>query len=103
MQPNRPVMKLKTNLKLLIDAKGYKTSQVARLSGVPPQRLCDWLSGAQVRNVDQLKKVCEVLGVTLDAILFSDVTDCSSKPNGAANDPQLEEQVFMVRIKRVKE
>ena len=103
MQPNRPVMKLKTNLKLLMDAKGLRASQVSRLSGVPSQRISDWTAGATVRNLDQLKKVCEVLGVTIDAILFSDVTDCSSKPNGAANDPQLEEQVFMVRIKRVKE
>ena len=100
MLPNRPLMRLKTNLKLLLDAKGYKTSQVARLSGVPPQRLSDWLAGAQVRNIDQLKKVCEVLGVTLDAIMFSD-NPTSSNHTTATHVDLGQEQVFEVKIRRI--
>lgn len=95
-------MYLKANLKRLMESKGLKASQLARLSGVPAQRLCDWLAGAQVRNLDQLKKVCEILEVTLDAILFSEDSASGHSNKSKAND-FLEEQIFVIKVKRLKE
>lgn len=51
--------------------KGIKQGEAAKLIGVMPQTLRNWEKGKTSPNLAQLKKVCELYGITPDHIFFN--------------------------------
>lgn len=59
-------------VKVVMDSKGIKKSEVARATGYSYQHIHDLLSGERRWNEDSINKVCDVLGITIN-ISFSDI------------------------------
>lgn len=86
------VFQLKTQLKALLERHTLTAAELARRSGVPKQVLSLWLAGAEPRKLSQLKKVAEVLSVSVDELCFGR----SSPP-----DPDWIEGTFVGKIRRL--
>lgn len=63
-------MELAKNLTKLCEERSLSVSKLARLSGVKQPTIFGWTTGRAVRNYDDLKKVCEVLKVSVHFILY---------------------------------
>lgn len=68
-------MNLKTQLKFYLNKRGMSASELARKAGVSKQLLSQWLNGAEPRKVQQVKKVADALGTSVDHILFGSGED----------------------------
>jgi transcriptional regulator with XRE-family HTH domain len=105
---NRPIelkMNLKYQLRYFLDQREMSASQLAKKAKIPKQSLSGWLSGSNPRDVRQVKKVADVLGVSVDHLLFGHGTDL-----GKQRVTELEALLgndwiaglFEVRFRRVK-
>jgi transcriptional regulator with XRE-family HTH domain len=65
-------MKLDKILLKLCKEKGLTLAALAKESGVPQPTLHGWTTGRSVQNIDDLKKVCDVLEVSLHYILYEE-------------------------------
>ena len=65
-------MELAKNLTRLCEEKGVTLTNLARLSGVKQPTLFGWSTGRAVHNLNDLRKVCGVLKISLHEILFSE-------------------------------
>ena len=63
-------MNLKHQLKFFLDQRGFTASHLAKKANVPKQSISGWISGNNPRDVRQVKRVADVLGVSLDHLLF---------------------------------
>jgi transcriptional regulator with XRE-family HTH domain len=95
-------MKLKSNLKQLLELKGMTASTLARSSGVPKQTLTDWLAGTSPKNIDALKRVARVLEITIDELCFNDQP--KGKPDiFEQNLDSINAGVFEVVLRKVRQ
>lgn len=81
------IMELAKNLNKLCAEKGMTLTQVARLSGVKQPTLHGWSTGRAVKKIDDLKKVCDVLKVSVHFMLYG-----TPDPHEQSN--QLLEEIF---------
>jgi transcriptional regulator with XRE-family HTH domain len=65
-------MKLDKILLKLCKEKGLTLATLTKESGVPQPTLHGWTTGRSVQNLDDLKKVCDVLEVSLHYILYEE-------------------------------
>lgn len=65
-------MLLSKTLTKLCKEKKITLSQLSKKSGIPQPTLHGWQNGREVGKIDDLKKVCEVLEVSLHQILFDE-------------------------------
>lgn len=65
-------MKLKSQIKLYLKETGMTASQLAKKADVPKQSLSGWLAGSNPRDVRQVKRVADVLEITIDHLMFGD-------------------------------
>lgn len=93
-------VKLKENLKRKMEERHLRLTDLAKLSSVPKQRISDWLAGAIVRNLDQLKQVATVLETSVDELLFTDVIHGESKLPVIGKIVDVEE-VYEVRVRKL--
>lgn len=63
-------MVLAQQLKVLMKKKRMTVSQLSSATGVPAKTLYHYLEGRTPRNLDHVRKVCEVLKVSADYLLF---------------------------------
>lgn len=63
-------MDFSKNLIRACKEKGLTISQLSRLSGVKQPTLHGWTTGRSVHNLDDLKKVCIILEVSVHKLLF---------------------------------
>lgn len=63
-------MKFKEQLLLLLDRHDMTSAQLSRKAQVPTQTISNWLSGRKPKDFEQVKRVADVFGVTLDFILY---------------------------------
>lgn len=63
-------MELGKNITLLCRERNLTLSGLARLSGVKQPTLHGWTTGRSVQNLNDLKRVCEVLQVSLHTLIF---------------------------------
>lgn len=66
-------MRLKQNLKHLLELKGITASNLSRISKTPKQTLADWLAGVSPKDLVAVKRVATALNVTVDDLCFGDV------------------------------
>jgi len=65
-------MRLKEQLKHLLDQNNMNPTQLSRKANVPRQTVGNWLSGQAPKNLDQVKRVADLLHVTLDHLLYGE-------------------------------
>lgn len=63
-------MELGKNIIRLCEERNLSLSALARLSGVKQPTLHGWTTGRSVQNLDDLRKVCLILEVSLHSIIF---------------------------------
>lgn len=66
-------MELSKNLLKLCKKRNLSLSALAKKSGVKQPTLHGWSTGRSVQNIDDLKRICEVLEVGLHTILYGEV------------------------------
>lgn len=97
-------MNLKQQIKLFLKTRGMTAIQLSRASGVPDATIADWLAGRSPRNLDQVKKVADVFGVSIDHLVYGE---------GLAKEDKITDidallgdgwigGVFEVRLRRLK-
>lgn len=98
-------MNLKKQLRLYLDSREMTATQLAKRSSVPKQSLSGWLAGSNPRDVRQVKRVADVLGTTLDNLMFGDGIDPEAR-RVLELDALVGEGwiggLFEVRLRRVK-
>ncbi len=80
-------MKLKENLRKLIESRGTTASKLGRVAGVPKQSISEWMSGSMPKDLRKVKKVAEALETTIDVLCFGNP---ESKFDGAERSIDLE-------------
>ena len=98
-------LNLKKQLRYYLEKKEMTASHLAKKASVPKQSLSGWLSGNNPRDVRQVKRVAEVLGVSVDNLLFG-----SGNDEGSQKITELDallgndwvSGIFEVRLRRVK-
>lgn len=60
------------NLKAAIKARRLTLKSLSRLVGIPYSTLHTWCDNRQPRDIVKVKRLCDYLGVDLDAFLFGD-------------------------------
>lgn len=60
---------LKNNLTMLRGIHGYSQEEIAEKIGISRQAYAKWESGATVPDVEKCRRLAEVYGVTIDALL----------------------------------
>lgn len=65
-------MNLSKNLKRILFERNLKAAELARLAGVSKTSLSEWLSGSNPRDITKLKKVADILSVSIDELCFGD-------------------------------
>lgn len=68
-------MNLKSQLKFHLSLRSMTQSELARKAGVSKQVLSLWMGGAKPKNIDQIKRVADVFGVSVDNLLFGTGVD----------------------------
>lgn len=63
-------MELDKNLTTLLKKKKMSLATLARKSGVKQPTLHGWTTGRSVQNLNDLRRVCEILEVSLFKVLF---------------------------------
>ena len=97
-------MKLKTELKTLLAARAITASELSKKSGVSKQTISDWMAGREPKRLTQVKKVADVLNVSLDELCFGSNTETLERKQNI--EQLLTEQwvsgVFEVKFRRLK-
>ncbi len=63
-------MNLATNLKKFCKAKKLSITELARQTGVRQNTIHGWANGRRVLNLDDLKKVADVLEVSIHMLVY---------------------------------
>lgn len=73
-----PPLNLKRQLARFIRERSLTGAELARRSGVPKQSISDWLAGVRPRNIAQVKRIADTLGVGLTELCFGpEITEAS--------------------------
>lgn len=66
---------LKENLTMLRGINGYSQEEIAERIGISHQAYAKWESGATIPDVEKCRRLAEVYGVTVDALLKTEQVD----------------------------
>ncbi len=100
------LMNLKQQLKFYLEHREVSASQLARKAKVPKQSISGWLAGSNPRDIRQIKRVADVLGVTIDHLMFGsgeDSQQSKAKSFDALIDGEWFSGLFEVRLRRIKD
>jgi transcriptional regulator with XRE-family HTH domain len=70
-------MKLDKVLKSKLQKRGVKITQLSKATKVPLQTLHNWLSGQKPRDIDQVKRVADYFGVSINSLCFDEIEKTS--------------------------
>lgn len=95
-------VKIGVVLKRLMKEKKISVKALSKESGVPVSTIHEWQNGRSPRNVVQAKNVADILGISLNRLLF----DEDEKHDVISLSSILKEDVFSgvfeINIKRVR-
>ena len=78
----------------LRDKKGYKDSDVARITGITKSTFSDWKSGRSCPKNDKLQKIAETLGVTVDYLMTGNTGDDSKHYYANEETREIAQEIF---------
>lgn len=97
-------MTLKKQLQLYLEKSDLTAAQLSRKSGVSQQVLSTWLRGGEPRKMEQVKKVADALGTTVDHLCFGE--GAQSKEGSMDLDTVFGDEwisgLFEVKLRRIK-
>lgn len=93
-------MDLKHQLRALINENCTSIAKVSRITGIAAQTLHNWLSGTEPRSLNQVKKVADHFGVTLDYICFAIDPDKQTEIQDFGDE--INADIFEVALGRTK-
>lgn len=67
-------------------SKKISQAQIARLIGVSPSNITEWLKGRGVPNADKIKKLAEVLGVAVSDLIDEPPSGTTTISNSTFNN-----------------
>ncbi len=67
-------------------SKKISQAQIARLIGVSPSNITEWLKGRGVPNADKIKKLAEVLGVAVSDLIDEPPSGTTTISNNSFNN-----------------
>ncbi len=105
LAPKPSSMTLKKQLKFYLERNDIVAAQLARKANVPKQSLSGWLAGSNPRDVKQVKRVADALGISLDNLLFGDGQDGDVVKGGDLSALLGDEWLsgtFEMKIRRIK-
>lgn len=86
----------------LMKEKGYSVKTLSKSSGLPVSTLHEWLGGRSPRNFVQVKKVADVLGVSLNRLLFDEPDKHETISLNQILKDDLFNGTFEISVKRVR-
>lgn len=97
-------MTLKDQILFYLEKSDMTASQLSRKAKVPKSNISEWLTGRKPKDFEQVKRVADVLGTTLDNLCFGRGLEKTTKSQS------LEEMVegdwisgkFEIKIRRIK-
>lgn len=99
-------MHLKTNIRELIKFHGITVAHLARSTKIPLQTLHGWLSGADPRNMNQLKKIADYFNHTIDELCFDQINPKAKKHSKKEKIEEYADEInagtFEVVLRRIK-
>lgn len=98
-------MNLKRQLRYYLEKRDLTAAQLARKAEVPKQSMSGWLSGNNPRDVRQVKRVADALGISLDNLLFGNGEDAATSKGtdlGSLLGDEWLSGTFEMKIRRVK-
>lgn len=93
-------MKLSTNLKSLMTKERMSLVELSKLSQVPKQTLHNWLSGADPKNLDQIRSVAQIFGLSIEELCYGERS--ISRQGLKDFEDEINAGVFEVVLRRVK-
>lgn len=108
LDPKYFVMNLKYQLKLYLELRELTATQLARKAQVSKQLISLWLSGSPPKNVAHIKRVADVLGTTVDNLVYGDGEEnFATRPTQSASlDSLLGNEWlsgrFEIKLRRIK-
>lgn len=104
-QLNLIPMNLKSQLRYFLDLRQLSAAELARRAKTSPQTISHWLNGGKAKDVNKVKRVADVLGTSLDNLLFGEglasETDRAQELSKILIDGHTIRGVFEVQIKMV--
>ena len=94
-------MKLKENLKQLLQDNALNVPRLSKLTGISRQTLSNWMAGQSPKNIEQVKTVADHFGVSVDSLCFGKPKKSKSSPIEEMSD-EINAGVFEVVLRRVK-
>lgn len=94
-------MNLKKQLDLFLKTSGMPATELARRSGVSRKTLQNWMVGQTPRDFDQVKSVCDVIGCSLDTLIYGEGFQKNSDQKIFDEGTWLS-GVFEVKVRRIK-
>jgi transcriptional regulator with XRE-family HTH domain len=97
-------MILKDRLRFLLDQRSMTAAALARKAGVSKQVISVWLGGAEPRKLDQVKKVADALGVSMDSLCFGEpgMQEAPDSMGTLFGNGGWVTGVFEVKLRRIK-
>ena len=72
-------MNLPKQIQFYLRLRGMTAAELARKAGVSKQVISQWANGSRPRDVEQVKKVADAFGTTVDSLLFGSGKDMSAE------------------------
>jgi transcriptional regulator with XRE-family HTH domain len=95
-------LKIATTLKKIMKEKRISVKVLSRDSGVAVSTLHEWLNGRTPRDPVQAKKVADVLGVSLNRLLFDEADMSESINLNQILKQDIFSGVYEINIRKVK-
>ncbi len=95
-------MNLKYQLKHYLNEQKISASELSRRTGISKQSISDWLAGVHPRDLSNLKRVADELGVSVDNLLFGQGTMVKLEGIPLDNDQGWVSGVFEVKFRRMR-
>lgn len=94
-------MQLSINLKKLMARDKISLVQLARMTKVPKQTLHNWLSGAEPKNLDQIRSVANTFNLSIEELCYGEKPG-KTRPVIDDYQEEINAGIFEVVLRRVK-
>lgn len=97
-------MKLKNNLKSLLEGHEITLTELAKETGVPKQTIHNWLCGTEPKSLGHVRPVAKYFDLTIEELCFGDEEkkSVSEKSTFETYEEEIKAGIFEVILRKVK-
>ncbi len=104
--PRMISMKLKENLKALMEANGITLTELSKRTNVPKQTIHNWLCGTEPKSLNQIRAIATFFKLSIEELCYGDEkkkTQKKHEPNPIEeHEDEIRAGVFEVVLRRIK-